>query len=184
METRQGARTVKSVNRQVGIAVLAAASAFLAASGAVVEVSPTDGNATPAVRAAMERLENGGVLRFARGEYHFFEEGAADVFLASVGSSTGMKKVVFHLDGLKDVAIDGGGSAFVFHGKAFPFVVERCDGVKIGNFTSRVFRLPLVEFTIAEKGDAGFLCRFAEGSAPYEVSDGNIFFDLDEGRSD
>ena len=100
------------------------------------------------------------------------------------GSFTGMKKVVFHLDGLKDVAIDGGGSTFVFHGKAFPFVAERCDGVKIGNFTSRVHRLPLVEFTIAEKNDAGILCRFAEGSAPCGAADGNLFFDLDEGRFD
>ncbi len=155
-----------------------------AASGAVVEVSPVVGNATPAVRAAVARLESGGTLRFAKGEYHFFEEGAKDVFLASAGSSTGQKKVVFHLEGLKDVTIDGGGSSFVFHGKAFPFVAARCDGVKIGSFTSRVHRLPLVEFTITEKNDAGFLCRFAEGCAPYEVADGNLFFDLDEGRFD
>ncbi|MBR0506123.1 MAG: hypothetical protein IJJ84_12020 [Kiritimatiellae bacterium] len=155
-----------------------------AASGAVVEVSPVEGNATPAVRAAVERLEDGGTLRFAPGEYHFFEDGATDVFLASPGSSTGWKKAVFHLDGLKDVTIDGGGASFVFHGKAFPFVAERCDGLKIGAFTSRVHRLPLVEFTIAEKNDDGFLCRFAEGSAPYGVADGNLFFDLDEGRFD
>ena len=159
-------------------------SLALTASGAVVEVAPVEGNATPAVRAAVERLENGGTLRFAKGEYHFFEDGAKDVFLASVGSSTGRKKVVFHLDGLKDVTIDGGGSTFVFHGKAFPFVAERCDGVKIGNFTSRVFRLPLVEFTIEEKSDEGFLCRFAEGSVPYQVKDGAIAFDIDEGRRD
>lgn len=155
-----------------------------AASGAVVEVPPVEGNATPAVRAAMTRLGNGGTLRFARGEYHFYEEGTEEIFLASPGSSTGMKKVVFHLYGLKDVAIDGGGSSFVFHGNTFPFVVQDCDGVKIGAFTSRVHRLPLVEFTITEKDEAGFLCRFAEGSAPHEVADGNLLFDLDEGRFD
>ena len=159
-------------------------SLALTASGAVVEVAPVEGNATPAVRAAVERLENGGTLRFAKGEYHFFEDGAKDVFLASVGSSTGRKKVVFHLDGLKDVTIDGGGSTFVFHGKAFPFIVQRCDGVKIGNFTSRVFRLPLVEFAIEEKSDEGFLCKFAEDSVPYAVVGDAIVFDIDEGRRD
>ena len=163
----------------------AAGMAAFSANGAVVEVSPVNGNATPAVRAAAERLRDGGTLRFAPGEYHFFEDGAKDVFLASVGSSTGMKKAVFHLDGLKNVTIDGGGSTFVFHGRAFPFIVQRCSGVKIGNFTSRVFRLPLVEFTITEKNDDGFLCRFAEGSAPYRVVDGGaIAFDIDEGRRD
>ena len=155
-----------------------------APAGSVVEVGPVEGNATPAVRAAVARLKDGDTLRFAKGEYHFFEEGAKEHFLASVGSSTGMKKVVVHLEGLKDVTVDGGGASFVFHGDSFPFVVERCDGVKIGNFTSRVFRLPLVEFTIAEKNDEGFLCQFAKGSAPYETKDGEIFFDMDEGRTD
>ena len=155
-----------------------------AAVGGVVEVGPVEGNATPAVCAAVARLKDGDTLRFAKGEYHFFEEGAKEHFLASVGSSTGMKKVVMHLEGLKDVTVDGGGASFVFHGDSFPFVVERCDGVKIGNFTSRVFRLPLVEFTIAEKNDEGFLCQFAKGSAPYETKDGEIFFDMDEGRTD
>ncbi len=149
-----------------------------------IEIAPLDGNATPAVRAAVARLKDGGTLRFAKGEYHFYEDGAEDLFLASAGSSTGMKKVAVHLAGLKDVTVDGGGSSFVFHGNVFPFVAQDCDGVKIGNFTSRVFRLPLVEFLITEKTDEGFLCRFAQDSAPCEVTDGNIFFELDEGRSD
>ena len=154
------------------------------ADAAVVEVKPCAGNATPAVCAAAARLKDGDTLRFAKGEYHFFEEGAKDRFLASVGSSTGMKKAVVLLEGLKDVTVDGGGSSFVFHGKAFPFIVDRCDGVKICNFTSRVFRLPLVEFTITEKNNAGFLCQFAKGCVPYETKDGTIFFDMDEGRLD
>ena len=164
--------------------VLAGVAVVCIAGGAVIEVGSVEGNATPAVRAAVERLRDGDTLRFAKGEYHFFEEGAKEHFLASVGSSTGMKKVVVHLEGLKDVTIDGGGSSFVFHGNTFPFVAERCDGLKICNFTSRVFQLPLVEFTIAEKKDEGFLCQFAKGSAPYETKDGEIFFDMDEGRTD
>ena len=155
-----------------------------AAAGGVIEVGPVEGNATPAVRAAVARLKDGDTLRFAKGEYHFFEEGAKEHFLASVGSSTGMKKVVMHLDGKRNVTVDGNGASFVFHGDTFPFVVERCSGVKICNFTSRVFRLPLVEFTVVEKSDEGFLCRFAEGSASYETKDGEIFFDMDEGRTD
>ena len=169
---------------KVCVTVLATAFSAVAAWGTVVEMAPVEGNATPAVRAAVVRLQNGDTLRFAKGEYHFFEEGAEEHFLASVGSSTGMKKVVVHLEGLKDVSIDGGGASFVFHGDSFPFVVERCDGVTIGNFTSRVFRLPLVEFTITEKNDEGFLCQFVKGSAPYETKDGEIFFDMDEGRTD
>ena len=86
-----------------GYGALLAAFVSLVACGAVVEVSPVEGNATPAVCAAVARLKNGDTLRFAKGEYHFFEEGAKSRFLASVGSSTGMKKAVVHLEDLKDV---------------------------------------------------------------------------------
>ena len=75
-----------------------AATIVSKSTGSVVEVGPIEGNATPAVRAAVARLRNGDTLRFVKGEYHFFEEGAKDRFLASVGSSTGMKKAVVHLE--------------------------------------------------------------------------------------
>ena len=116
--------------------MMGAAISALAVHAAVVEVSLVNGNATPAVSAAVARLRDGDTLRFANGEYHFFEEGAKDLFLASAGSSTGMKKAVVHLDGLKDVTVDGGGSRFVFHENTFPFIAERCDGVKICNLLS------------------------------------------------
>ncbi|MBQ3290545.1 MAG: hypothetical protein IJH50_14175 [Kiritimatiellae bacterium] len=90
-----------------GYGALLAAFVSLVACGAVVEVSPVEGNATQAVRKAVARLKNGDTLRFAKGEYHFFEEGAKSRFLASVGSSTGMKKAVVHLEGLKDVTTNG-----------------------------------------------------------------------------
>ena len=149
---------------------------------AVIEIKPCVGNATPAVAAALARLRDGDTLRFAAGEYHFHEKGTKDVFLASVGSSTGMKKVVFYLEGLKDVTIDGGGSRFFFHGNTFPFAAARCDGLKIGGFTSRLPRLPIVEFTILEKGNDGFLCQFAKGHPPYKTKpDGSILFESEEG---
>ena len=164
-----------------GIILMALAS-LQSASAATIEIGPCDGNATPVVAAAAAQLRDGGTLRFAPGEYHFFEEGAKDLFLASVGSSTGMKKVVLHLEGLKDVTVDGGGANFFFHGNTFPLVAERCDGLKVGHFTSRLPILPIAEFTILEKGDDGFLCQFGRNHPPYKVKpDGTILFESGEG---
>ena len=56
-----------------GYGALFALFVSLAAHGGVVEVGPVEGNATPAVRAAAARLKDGDTLRFAKGEYHFFE---------------------------------------------------------------------------------------------------------------
>ena len=162
-----------------------AASAGAPAPAATVDVGPCEGNATPVVVAAAARLRDGGTLRFAPGEYHFFEEGAKELFLAPPCSATGWKKVVVHLAGLKDVTVDGGGANFVFHGDTFPLVAQGCDGLAISNYTSRVFRQALVEFTIVEKNDDGFLCQFAPDHPPYETTpDGTILFDTDEGRID
>ena len=175
------------MKREMRMAGLVLASALVAGNtvGSVVEVGLVEGNATPAVAAAVARLRDGDTLRFAPGEYHFFEEGAKELFLASVGSSTGMKKVVLHLEGLKDVTVDGGGANFYFHGNTFPLVANRCDGLKVGNFTSRLPILPIVEFTIVEKGDDGFLCQFGKNHPPYKVApNGTIFFESEEGRID
>ena len=164
-----------------GIGVMAAGGL----RAAVVEVGPCDGNATPAVVSAAARLRDGDTLQFAPGEYHFHADGAKDMFLSSPGSSTGMKKVALHLEGLKDVTVDGGGASFVFHGGTFPVVARRCDGLVIRNFTSRVSQLPIVEFSIVEKSADGFLCQFGKGHPPYETgADGSIVFNADEGRID
>ena len=174
--------------RILSVVILAAGVVAMVEGGlraAVVEVVPCDGNATPTVVSAAARLRDGDTLRFAPGEYHFHADGAKSQFLSSPGSSTGMKKVVLHLEGLRDVTVDGGGASFVFHGDTFPLVARRCDGLVIRNFTSRVSQLPVVEFSIIEKGADGFLCQFGKGHPPYETgADGSIVFAADEGRID
>ena len=87
------------MNRVLSICVMVAIAGVSRSDAAVVEVKPCDGNATPTVAAALARLRDGDTLRFANGEYNFHETGTKEVFLASVGSSTGMKKVVFYLGG-------------------------------------------------------------------------------------
>lgn len=154
-------------------------------TGTIVEVGPCEGNATPVVISAAARLGSGDTLRFSPGEYHFYSDCAKELFLASPGSSTGMKKAVLHLEGLNGVTIDGGGADFVFHDDTFPIVASRCKGLTIRNFTSRLSQLPLVEFSIMEKDSEGFLCQFGKGYPPYETrGDGSIVFDTDEGRFD
>jgi len=149
---------------------------------AIIGIGPIQGDNTAQVVAAAARLHDGDTLRFAKGEYHFHERTGKDVFLASPGSQTGMKKVLVHLKGLKDVTVDGGGAHFVFHENVFPFVFEKCENLKLRGFRSDAAQLSVVEFTCVEKTSDGFLCRFAPGSIPHMIDEkGVISFKAESG---
>ena len=44
-------------------------------------------------------------------------------------NDSGLKRVVFLLDGFTDFEIDGGGSHFIFHGFLNPFVIENSERI-------------------------------------------------------
>ena len=54
-------------------------------------------NATAAVVAALSKLENGGTLRFEKGEYHFYEDGTLKRFYAVSNNDAGEKRIVLPL---------------------------------------------------------------------------------------
>lgn len=148
----------------------------------VIGLQPAAGDNTAQVVEAVSRLGDGDTLKFEKGEYHFHEQSGKDLFLASPGSSTGMKKVLVHLKGLKDVTVDGGGSHFVFHENVFPFAFENCERVKLRGFVSDVAQLSVVEFVCEEKTKEGFLCRFTTKNIPYAIdARGVITFEMDGG---
>ena len=146
-------------------------------------VRPLAGDNTAQVVKAASRLGDGDTLQFEKGEYHFYEKAGKDLFLASPGSETGMKKALIHLKGLKDVTVDGGGSHFVFHENVFPFVFEDCERVKLRGFTSDVAQLSVAEFVCEEKTKEGFLCRFTSKDIPYSIDDRGVITFTFEGGS-
>ncbi|MCQ2389589.1 MAG: hypothetical protein MJ138_07735 [Kiritimatiellae bacterium] len=150
----------------------------------MVNVSPGEGNATPRVVAAVKAMKDGDTLRFAKGEYHFFEDGAQPKRLMAGSTSWGEKKLLFGFEGMNGVTIDGGGSTFVWHGGVFPFSFAKCRDVTVQNFTARVFRPSYVELKIDRHLDeGGFEFTFNPGVV-YEVKDGALLIDTDLGRFD
>ncbi|NDP20482.1 MAG: hypothetical protein GZ091_05330 [Paludibacter sp.] len=74
-------------------------------------------------------------LVFPKGTYHFSSKQATGKELYITNHDNGFKKIAFNLSGLKNVAIDGQGSNFVFHGEIMPFLIENCENVTLKNFT-------------------------------------------------
>lgn len=108
----------------------------------VVDLAPylpsTVGNdCVPAVRAALAAAAGfeSVHLRFPQGEWHFFPTIATERYLSVSNNEPGLKRVAFPLFDLRSVTVDGGGSAFVMHGRTIPFAVIDSQEITLRNFS-------------------------------------------------
>ena len=139
-------------------------------------------NATPQVTALLERLaEDGGMLCFEPGTYHFYEDGALSGFFAPSNNLSGTKKVCFPLLDAQNITVDGGGSVFVFHGKAFPFIVSECSDITLKNFTCDTALPSVAAIKITEKTEEGFCAVIDRKKSPFRTENGHLIFELESG---
>ena len=121
-----------------------------------ITVSWTEGNATPYVAEAVGRLKAGGVLSFEKGIYHFRKDGSHERDVRAINIAPGVKHVIFDLEDLSDVTIDGNGSEFVFDDIVFPFALQRCRHVTLRNFTIDFSFSRYCQGTVVQSDDSGF----------------------------
>ncbi len=147
-----------------------------------VYFTPNEENFTPKVVSALSELKNGGELKFEKGTYHFYPEGAYEKYFAPTNNSNGVKTIAFPIIGMKDITIDGGGSTFIFHKNTFPFIVSESENVNIKGFTSTMDRPPYILMKIGEKRDDGFT-MIMHPETFYKVDDeGHLFFTDGDGN--
>ena len=151
----------------------------------LISAPPKDSeqNMTPAVINALHILQKagGGVLRFERGIYHFYEEGTEERFYAVSNNAAGVKRIVFPLLHMNGITVDGGGSHFVIHGKIFPFVVDDCKNVNLKNIYFDRDRSPHVSLKIRGITESGFDLEIDRQLCPFYVEDGSLFLKKEHG---
>ncbi len=139
-------------------------------------------NTTPfVVKQLKELAENGGTLFFEPGIYHFYEDGALSGFFAPSNNLSGTKKVCFPILDAQNVTVDGGGSVFVFHGKAFPFIVSECSDITLKNFTCDTALPSVAAIKITEKNEEGFCAVIDKKKSPFRTENGHLLFELESG---
>ena len=116
----------------------------------------TEGNATPCVTEAMGRLKAGGVISFEKGIYHFRKEGSHKKDVRAINIAPGVKHVIFDMEELCDVTIDGNGSEFIFDDIVFPFALQRCRHVTLRNFTIDFSFSRYCQGTVVQSDEGGF----------------------------
>jgi hypothetical protein len=141
--------------------VCSGANSSSAQTPAVINVSdfgavPDDGkDDTPAIRDALDEIRdiNGKtILCFTGGTYDFFAVSASRANYPVTAVHKQWDFVTpFHLSGLKDLVIDGGGSTFIMHGRMTPFVLYACKNLKIMRLSIEHKRPSVFELKVVAK---------------------------------
>ncbi|MHB1152358.1 MAG: hypothetical protein ACYCWE_03650 [Eubacteriales bacterium] len=102
----------------------------------MIEVRNDAGNATFSAAEAVGKIEAGSenLIRFEKGIYHFGREGCKTREMNAVNIDHGIKHVVFDLEGIENLTVDGCGSEFIFDDILFPFALTGCKIITLKNF--------------------------------------------------
>lgn len=123
------------------------------------------------------RTDEGVELVFPEGEYHFFEENAAEHLLFIPNhEEDGVKKVAFDLTGMKHLSITGNHSAFLFHTELIPFLLRDCDTVEIRGISIDYARPGYSQGVILACSPMSMTIQVDKEEFPYYVRGGRLYF--------
>lgn len=148
-------------------------------------ISSTSNDATPGVIAALKACKENSAseLIFEKGEYHFYPDKGVDRYHFISNNDEGLKRIVFPIEEIANLTIDGQGSLFVFHGFTNPFLVENSTNISFKNFSVDCARPFHSEGIIwASHGDEMDL-RIPE-QFPYKIVNNILVFTEDESNND
>ena len=115
-------------------------------------------------------------LVFDDATYPFYPENAQDRYMAISNNDNGQKKVVFNLDGMKNVSISGRNTKFLFHGGLIPFYVRNCENVSMDGFSVDYDYPFTLEGEVVESSDEqrSFVLKISD-ECLYQVKDGQLY---------
>jgi hypothetical protein len=132
---------------------------------------------TPVVFQYLENAQDGTVLKFPKGEYHFWPQQAFEKYYYISNNRHGLKRIAFPIIGKKNITIDGGGSRFIFHGEIVPFVVDQSENITLKNFTIDWERPFYSQGTITTVDDDGLELEIDRALYPYHLDGDQLVFD-------
>ena len=140
-------------------------------------LTPEADDATPAFRAAIEKVRaaGGGSLAFAPGEYHFRAKSATPRhYYVSNHNQSDTVPVQLPLEGLRDVTLKGDRTRFVLHGATMGLAVVDSENVKVSGISVDWGRPFLTEAKVEGFEDGGTLVSVDAKTCPYDVRDGKF----------
>ncbi len=169
----------KILSTLFGICALAmSAGADVVLNMADFGAKPDGSDSSLAVRRALEKCaktDDKVTLVFPKGKYSFGGDMAFEKYCFISNNDEGLKRIVFLIENMKNLTVDGQGSDFVFYGFVNPFVVEDSSNITFKNFTVDVARPFHSEGIIESFEKDGFIVKIPE-NFPYRVREGVLEF--------
>ncbi|MGM9748957.1 MAG: hypothetical protein ACI3ZN_09145, partial [Candidatus Cryptobacteroides sp.] len=132
---------------------------------------------TPVITHILEnRGKEGLSVEFEKGTYHFYPQEATNKYLEISNNDNGDKRIIFLMEGMENIVIEGNGAEFIFHGAEIPFAILSCKNVTVSNLTISYDHPFVLEGTVIgnDQDKASFTMRINEDNL-YEVRDSMLF---------
>lgn len=148
----------------------------------------TKKNASPVLQKALQKIKSeykegdSVVIRFAEGQYNFYEKGAAiREYYISNHDQDNPKKVGIALEGMKNLTLDGNGAQFIFHGRMLPVSLLHSTNCSLKNF-SIDFAIPhIAQIKIVESNPETGITFEPAPWVNYRITKDSIFETYGEG---
>lgn len=140
-------------------------------------VVPGAQDCTPGVIECLNTCkgEEESTLVFEKGTYHFYPDFGTDKYCFVSNNDEGLKRVVFLLENLKNITVDGQGADFVFHGFTNPFMVYSSENITFKNFSIDYQRPFHSEGIILANNKDGIDIEIPQ-QFPYRINNGTLVF--------
>ena len=100
------------------------------------------------------------VLKFEKGRYDFYPEGAAQKeYYISNHDQPNPKSVGLALEGWKQLTVDGAGADFIFHGRMLPVSLIESENCTLKNFSIDFEKPHIAQVEIVESTPEGMIFR-------------------------
>ena len=145
----------------------------------IIKIHPTSDNMTPIFNKIISDIKNSGletVIELEKGDYYFKRSGSEKMKIFSSGGRSCENFVLFPIDGIKNLTIEGNGSQFIYCDRVQPFLIKNSENITLRNFSTEYsfYRYAFAE--IISNNEDGFEVILNEKEFDYFVEDGFLNF--------
>lgn len=148
----------------------------------------TNKNASPVLQKALQKIKanykegDSIVIRFAEGQYNFYEKGAAiREYYISNHDQDNPKKVGIALEEMKNLTLDGNGAQFIFHGRMLPVSLLHSTNCSLKNFSIDFATPHIAQIKIVESNPETGITFEPAPWVNYRITKDSIFETYGEG---
>ncbi|MDQ8206378.1 hypothetical protein QEH52_02580 [Coraliomargarita sp. SDUM461003] len=115
------------------------------------------------------------LIELPAGVHHIVPDYLAEKYCNISNHDSGMKRMLFDLEGLENIIVEGNGAELIFHGRVIPFYLKDCKNITIRNLKIDWDRPFLSQAEIVAVGE-GYLDLSFDTNFPVEVEAEHLVF--------